>query len=89
MPSTIAIIQASYSKVGPTSVSDSSVAMKKRIQNRVINGPANANPPLVIVILTVSEYPVGFVAVQYVIPTRVEPGYTSSISLHILIQSTY
>ena len=44
MPSTIAIIQASYSKVGPTSVSDSSVAMKKRIQNRVINGPANANP---------------------------------------------
>ena len=40
-------------------------------------GPANANPPLVIVILTVSEYPVGFVAVQYVIPTRVEPGYTS------------
>jgi len=41
MPSTIAIIQASYSKVGPTSVSDSSVAMKKRIQNRVINGPAN------------------------------------------------
>ena len=42
MPSKIAVIQASYSKVGPTSVSDSSVAMKKRIQNRVFNGPANA-----------------------------------------------
>lgn len=36
MPSTIAVIQASYSKVGPTSVSDSSVAMKKKIQNRVL-----------------------------------------------------
>jgi len=44
MPNTIAVIQASYSKVGPTSVSDSSVAMKKRIQNRVLKGPANANP---------------------------------------------
>ena len=36
MPNTIAVIQASYSKVGPTSVSDSSVAMKKKIQNRVL-----------------------------------------------------
>ena len=43
MPNTIEVIQASYSKVGPTSVSDSSVAMKKRIQNRVLKGPANAN----------------------------------------------
>jgi len=44
MPSTLEIIRESYSKVGPTSVSDSSVAMKKTIQNRVRNGPANANP---------------------------------------------
>ena len=36
MPTPIAVIQASYSKVGPTSVSDSSVAMKKKIQNRVL-----------------------------------------------------
>jgi len=42
MPNTLAVIQASYSKVGPTSVSDSSVAMKKRIQNRVLKGPANS-----------------------------------------------
>ena len=44
MSSPLAIIRESYSKVGPTSVSDSSVAMKKRIQNRVLNGPANATP---------------------------------------------
>ena len=41
MPNTLAVIQASYSKVGPTSVSDSSVAMKKRIQNRVLRKNAS------------------------------------------------
>mgnify|MGYP006145276403 CR=1 FL=1 len=44
MPNTLAVIQASYSKVGPTSVSDSSVAMKKRIQNRVFQESRIANP---------------------------------------------
>ena len=41
---TLKVIRNSYSKVGPTSVSDSSIAMKKKIQNRVLNGPGNANP---------------------------------------------
>ena len=37
MPSTLEIIRESYSKVGPTSVSDSSVAIKKTIQNSIEN----------------------------------------------------
>lgn len=44
MPNTLIVIRKSYSKVGPTSVSDSSIAMKKKIQNRVLNGPGTANP---------------------------------------------
>lgn len=44
MTSRLEIIRATYSKVGPTSVSDSSLARTKHIQNRVLNGPANAVP---------------------------------------------
>ena len=38
------VIRATYSKVGPTSVSDSSLTRTKRIQIRVRNGPDAANP---------------------------------------------
>ena len=38
------VIRATYSKVGPTSVSDSSLSRTKRIQIRVRNGPSLANP---------------------------------------------
>ena len=37
-------VRATYSKVGPTSVRDSSLARTKKIQVRVTNGPANATP---------------------------------------------
>ena len=40
------VIRATYSKVGPTSVSDSSLSRTKRIQVRVRNGPSNPNHPL-------------------------------------------
>ena len=45
MSNPLQVIRATYSKVGPTSVSDSSLSRTKRIQIRVRNGPSRATDP--------------------------------------------
>lgn len=47
------VIRASYGKVGPTSVSDSSIAMTKKIQNRI--GPRGSKKTVLWGLKTVSR----------------------------------